>query len=710
MSISYWNEVLDEDQVLPSSDRRVGSVPHKQFPKIDDYFNESSEGPLPAPEENARRGRNANVGNSGSVLMVSPTHRRSRSLNSNDAPYIDVSFAIRNPKNLLPNDLQDLYDAQSPAPSLEIYESILESDNQDKISKADRALKRLLTGKTDPKDKGKILRAVAEINKRNFLFNDAIHFYEKATQAEPSNTQNYLDHSKLLEELGQIEDAEKILKNGLFKSSAHEQLTPKLVKMFERRQKFDSVRKILGLIYKTIGLPGATLSLLEGVLFEVRHGDIRKAQNVLAELEKVAPLKNNFYVDLSEDTRRRGYYDLAMQCAKNGLDKYSTMPSNWTHFISIQRTAKDTLEALNNASSKLSVSSLSKISQIAAFQCARLGDIHSARKIIADGIAGASADQRWRYLYNASVIETLFGSMPLVENLLNLAMKMTPQKSLSTVMMALAKYYEQIEDISKAKQVYKILKKEQKSDWRIYLEYTLFLVRQNKRAKALKNVKKALNIHQSTGRLWALYVQLEEESKQPERLKSAILSAPKSGEIWVEAARIAMNPVSPYFNLKNAEFYLTESFLFTPQYVDIFIEMIRLELLKGGLNVDLSHVHDLFLSGEGNYGTVIYMYRKPGSEFTQEEFNAIVDGVRNDIIKHASLYSHAIARSSFVIESVRHELELLDNEMESVPPFSFSFGISSFFDVVSATKEKNPSPELTEIRKSLIFGSSMVML
>lgn len=710
MSISYWNEIIDEEQVLPSSDRRVGSVPHKMLMKIDDFFNESSEEPPPMPEEYGRKGTNGNSGNNGSLLMVSPSHRRSRSLNSNNVPSIDVSFALHRPKDLLPNDLQGLFEHQSQAPSLEIYETILEGDNPDKINKADKVLQRLLKTKTDPKDKGKILRAAAEINKRNFLFNDAMHFYEKATQAEPSNTQNYLDHSKLLEELGQIEDAENILKSGLLKSSAHEQLTPKLVKMFERRQKFESVRKILGSIYKTVGLPGATLSLLEGVLFEVRHGDIKKAQNVLAELEKAAPLKNNFYVDLSEDIRRRGYYDLAMQCARNGLDKYSTMPSNWTHFISIQKTAKDTLDALNNASSKLSVSSLSKISQIAAFQCARLGDIHSARKIIADGMAGASADQRWRYLYNASVIETLFSSIPLVENLLIVAQKITPQKSLSTVLMALAKYYEQIEDIGKAKQVYKILKKEQKSDWRIYLEYTLFLVRNNNRPKALKNVKKALNIHQSTGRLWALYVQLEEESKQQDRLRDAIMSAPKSGEIWVEAARMAMNPLSPYFNLKNAEFYLTESFLFTPQYVDIFIEMIRLELLKGGLNADLSHVHDLFLSGEGNYGTVIYMFRKPGTEFTQEEFAAIVEGVKKDIIKHASLYSHAIARSSFVIESVRHEQELLENEMETESPFSFSFGISSFFDVVFATKEKNPPPELMEVRKSLIFGSSMVML
>ena len=703
--MSYWNDILEEEPIAPSSDRRVGSVPHKMLPKIDDFFNESSEEPTPLPEEYNRRGGNGG----GAPMMVSPSHRRTKSLN-NEIPSIDIPFALHKARDLLPNDLQGLFEQHHQEPSLELYELILESDHNEKITKAEKVLQKLLRAHNETKEKGKILRAAAEINKRNFCFNDAIRLYEQATRIEPGNTQNYLDYSKLLEELGQIEDAENVLKNGLFRSSAHEQLTPKLIKMFERRQKFEAVRKILGLIYKNVGLPDATLSLLEGVLFEVRHGDIKKALNILAELEKITFLKNNFYVDLSEDTRRRGFAELAMQCARNGLEKYPSMPSNWTHFISIQKTTQATLEALNNAAAKLSVSSMSKISQIAAFQCARLGDIHSARKIISEAIASAAYDQRWRYLYNASVIETLFGSMPLVEKLLNQALRITPQKSLSTVMMSLAKYFEEIGDIESTNKLYSKLREEQKSDWRVFLEYSLFLIRRNQRSKALKCVKEALEIHKSTGRLWALYVQIEEESKQAERLKVALLNAPKSGEIWVEAARIAMNPLSPYFNLKNAEFYLTESFLFTPQYVDIFIEMIRLELLKGGLNADLSHVHDLFLSGEGNYGTVIYMFRKPGTEFTQEEFNAIVNGVREDIKKHQSLYSHAIARSAFVIESVRHEQELLENEMATESPFSFSFGISSFFPIVYASPTENTPQKIRDIRKSLIFGSSMVML
>lgn len=704
-SLSYWNDVMDEEPTLMSSDRRVGSVPHKSGPRIDDFFIESSEEPIPTLDESYK--------NVGAPLLPSPSHRRSRSLNSSDmeaVPPIDLSFAMHKPSDLLPVDLKNLASQQKPAPSLELYEAILESDSPDKINKANKQLQRIVKTKSDAKELGKIYRTAAEINKRNFLFNDSLNLYEKATEAEPGNAQNYLDHSKVLEELGQIEKAENILRNGIFVCAQHEQLTPKLLKMFERRQKFDAVRKVLGSLYQRLGVPAATPSLLEGILFEIRHGDIKKSLNLLSELEKTSQLKNGFFVELAEDIRRRGLSDLSIQCSQTGIEKYPTMPSNWLHFISVQRTPHDTLEALNNASGKLSVSTMTKIGQTAAFQCAHLGDMKSARKILAEAMSTASPDQRWRFLYNSSVIETLFGQPPLVEKLLNYTLHITPQKSISTVLMAIAKYYEQVNDMKNAKRIYKQFRKEFTSDWRIFLEYALFLIRRGNRSKAIKWVKKGIEIHSATGRLWALYVQLEDETLQSQRLVEAVMSAPKSGEIWVEAARMAMNPLTPFFNLKNAEFFLTESFLFTPQYADIFIEMIRLCLLKGGLNADLSTVHDLFLSGEGNYGTVIYMFRKPGTEFTEQEFDAIVDGVKKDIIRHAKAYSHAIARSSFVVDSVRHEEENLKNEKENESPFSFSFGLSSFFDAMYASQEKKSPQELLDVRKSIIFGTSMVML
>lgn len=704
-SLSYWNDVMDEEPTQMSSDRRVGSVPHKSGPRIDDFFNESSEEPSPALDESYK--------NTGAPFMPSPSHRRSRSLNSSDmdaVPPIDLSFAMHKPSDLLPHGLKQLASQQKPTPSLELYEAILERDSPDKINKANKQLQRFVKNKTDPKELGKIYRQAAEINKRNFLFNDALNLYEKATETEPGNAQNYMDHSKVLEELGQIEEAENILRNGIFVCAQHEQLTPKLLKMLERRQKFEGVRKVLGALYRRLGVPAATPSLLEGILFEIRHGDIKKSLNLLSELEKSSQIKYGFFVELAEDIRRRGLYELSLQCSKNGIEKFPLMPSNWLHFISMQKTPQETMEALNNAAGKLSPSTMTKIAQTAAFQFALLGDMKSARRILAEAMATAANDQRWRFLYNSAIIEALFGQLSLTEKLLNYTLHITPQKSISTVLMVIAKYYEQINDIKNATRIYKQLRNEFNSDWRIFLEYSLFLIRRGNRKKCLKWVRNGLETHSATGRLWALYVQLEEEQQQSQRLVEAIMNAPKSGEIWVEAARIAMNPLSPFFNLKNAEFFLTESFLFTPQYADIFIEMVRLALLKGGMNADLSTVHDLFLSGEGNYGTVIYMFRKPGMEFTETEFQAIVDGCRADITKHAKLYSHAIARSSFVVDSVRHEEENLRNEKENESPFSFSFGLTSFFDAVFASSEKGSPQELLDVRKSIIFGTSMVML
>lgn len=697
-----WNDMLDDgEHVSVVYEKRVGSVPQR-VKQIDDFLLDLSDELL--SDESKR----------GSLLgMMSPTHRRSASYNSRtkSSPFKNVNENGRlsyRARDLLPSELNSLIELDEPKFSLEIYEAILADDGENKIAKADRILSRILNERDDIKEQGKILRTAADINKRNFLFNESIKNYERAIKVEPNNAQNYLDNSKILEELGESEKAELVLKLGIENRASQEQLIPKLLKMYERRRKFNSVKLLVGEIYSQSGNMQAASSVYDGLLFEIRHGDVKKALQALSYLEKINQPKSSFYVDLSEDLRRQGYYDLSRYYANYGIESSPLLPGNWTQYIVIQDNSNDIIEALKQASQKLSISSIAKLTQTAAFQIAQYGDVKTARTIMSEIIAYAANDQRWRYIYNSAIIEIMFGIGGLSETLLRFAVNKTTVKSTPTVLLGLAKYFEEIYEVSKAKDVYKTLLGKYDSDWRIYLEYCLFLVRQDMRDMALKSVKKSLEKHPNTGRLWALYVQLELDERQPQRLHEAILSAPKSGEVWVEAARMAMNPLSPFFNLKNAEFYLSESFLFTPQYVDIFIEMIRLEILKNGLSANLSEIHDLFLSGEGNYGTVIYMFRRHGKEFTVQEFDTIVKGVKSDLIQHSKLYSHAIARSSFVVESIKAESSYLENAKKVLDPFLFSFGLSSFFDAVRA-QNNNTDKMLKQTRKSLIFGSSMVL-
>lgn len=62
-------------------------------------------------------------------------------------------------------------------------------------------------------------------------------------------------------------------------------------------------------------------------------------------------------------------------------------------------------------------------------------------------------------------------------------------------------------------------------------------------------------------------------------LRLALAEVPKSGEVWCEAARMHLNPLSRTFDLNIAERCLDFAVEFTPQYGDSFVEALRLSLL-----------------------------------------------------------------------------------------------------------------------------------
>jgi len=102
--------------------------------------------------------------------------------------------------------------------------------------------------------------------------------------------------------------------------------------------------------------------------------------------------------------------------------------------------------------------------------------------------------------------------------------------------------------------------------------------------------------HSSTGRLWAVLIQLEhlrtqhlppnsEEGLAAYRVfEEALHEVPKSGEVWCEGARLALHRG----DLAKARQFLDFSLHFTPQYGDSLIEYLRLALLEGESPADLN--------------------------------------------------------------------------------------------------------------------------
>jgi la-related protein 1 len=242
-------------------------------------------------------------------------------------------------------------------------------------------------------------------------------------------------------------------------------------------------------------------------------------------------------------------------------------------------------------------------------------------------------------------------------------------------------------------------------EWRVFLEYAQYYLHQNEVRQAIVMINEGLKKHPGSGRLWAFRVQLDAFvgiKKQALTLRKAIEAVPKSGEVWCEAARMALNPLSKYFNLTAAKRYLEFAYRFTPQHGDSLIEMMRAEILEKGANANFQEIRKRFLCSEGNYGLLFVVIRKPTERPLTEVFEDSLREVQRDIARNKRAYARAIARSGFVLNSIAIEQDRLDQMVEVSPPSTFAFGMTNIGKMVL-----NPGLCTThEERLSVVLGPS----
>jgi len=163
------------------------------------------------------------------------------------------------------------------------------------------------------------------------------------------------------------------------------------------------------------------------------------------------------------------------------------------------------------------------------------------------------------------------------------ALQNVPSKMKATALLECARFEEFLGDLEDARYILRKAKKETRHEWKVFLESVLLEMRANKLDRALSEVNEALEVHSTTGRLWAVLIQLthlknltcDNVSAQTKVFRDALTNVPKSGEVWCEGARIALHQGL----LDSARKYLDFAIQFTPQYGDSFIEHLRLEML-----------------------------------------------------------------------------------------------------------------------------------
>jgi la-related protein 1 len=251
-----------------------------------------------------------------------------------------------------------------------------------------------------------------------------------------------------------------------------------------------------------------------------------------------------------------------------------------------------------------------------------------ARECLTSAVKQCAGNLRWKIWLLGARIELNAGNEAAARALQQRALAEVSQKMRGVVRLEQSRLEEYYGQPSAARGVLLTAQAENSGDWRVYLEAVVMELRHTESSNvadadasldaALARTLEACELHSSTGRLWALLLQLhrwratrkecayldthkdrgaqDEESvaqglhalqcthwRECMRLfRRAVKHVPKSGEVWCEGARLCLDPTSIFFNLRAARKYLKFAMQFTPQYGDQFIEATRLHMLLHG--------------------------------------------------------------------------------------------------------------------------------
>ena len=587
----------------------------------------------------------------------------------------DPNIELFLPKSILKEiDIDDSNIRSLNNDSLEKFESII----NDSPENAKSYIINVVKSKSDPKEQGKTLRNAAEVAKRLSEVGLSLELYSMSCNLDASTPASWIDRAKLLDEIGDYEKADLVLQEGIYKVQHCEQLIRKLLKSFERTNKIDAARSFLGTIVKNPNIDTDSV-YVEGALFELRQGQVELAMDILNSIKQKNGWKPNIYSELVQYFERSGLINNKFSVVEEGA---RLNPRNAIICQSLLKNQKDPIQAiqiLQDSSRKWTSEFTDKMTTVVCESLAQNGYINDMRIILSEAIAVCSPKQRYKLLFTASTLDLIHGDPSVTPLLLDLTLKTTPYKAQPVIMILYAKVFELNKEYDQALKLFEKAVNEYSAEWRVFLELAQFHVHRSNIPEAIDVLSNALRLHNGSGRLWAFRVQLEafnSVESQIAILKNAINAVPKSGEVWCEAARIALNPLTKFFNIQSAKQFLEFAYRFTPQHGDSLVEMLRVEILEKGIYADFTEIEKKFISSEGNYGILFIYIRKLVDRSLTDVFEDAVKEVRDDIIRNRKLYSRAIARSSFVVRSIFEEEQRFNSSVGDENPATFAFGLS----------------------------------
>ena len=463
----------------------------------------------------------------------------------------------------------------------------------------------------------KIYLEMADLAKRENRISEARQFYNIVNTVQPLASQGWLEHAKMEEECGDLMECQNILKKGLEYCPSNESLMVKCLKHYERMDRLDEARSLLGML-KGIPAERTWRTIMEGGLLEARQGNIQVARSVFKYLVKSVPWYGPIYLEACRFEERCEENVRAMNFVEKGLQENPRYGPLWFSALRLYEKLHNKSAVLSKISETIdkAIRSISKElvwklyfegAQILERAC----DLAQARVFYVNAVQQCPSNLLWKVWLGGAKTELNQGNISVSRKLLKRALKEVPTKMKPMVLLECSRLEEYARKYSKARLILANAKKSTKHEWKVFLESILLEIRSNNLPNAITEAKEALKIHSGTGRLWAILIQLkqyETPEKQISVFKRALNEVPKSGEVWCEGARIALQ----LGNFTSARQYINFAIQFTPQYGDSFIEYLRLELLENGENANIAKVEQACVNADPNYGALwLYFKRHP---------------------------------------------------------------------------------------------------
>jgi len=279
----------------------------------------------------------------------------------------------------------------------------------------------------------------------------------------------------------------------------------------------------------------------------------------------------------------------------------------------------------------------------------RAGFLHKSRSAYVKSVGTCAANLRWKVWLGGARTELTHQQIDTAQALLERAYDESPPKTRAIVMLEQSRLHELRGNVEQARRLLKGARKTNKQEWKVFLESVLLELRSQNINRALREARKALDVHRGTGRLWAVLIQLEHCHGVQQQLRvfqQALGEVPKSGEVWCEGARIFLNPQSAVFNLEVARNFLNFAIEFTPQYGDSFIEYLRLQMLLHSPDAAVERLWQLCINAEPNYGVLWFHCKSSVLLTTRQVLQSATELLANEMGEWRHVYDAARARAA----------------------------------------------------------------